>query len=166
MASKGTVKDKVYYISEVLNLPKSWIPEILDVSSTTLTKWTYNPRNVSEEMSERIFLRLAILEQMNLQTRMTAMANLFVPPKGFQDYWAVAVNGDVYYIKDKRRHLPGSPPDALVNLVRNAIVREEHQHPLYVRHRYDRRNGQLSKIAKDTSLELPLGIFRWDKERV
>jgi hypothetical protein len=164
------VKDKVYYMSEHLGVPKSWVPKMLDVSDTTLTKWSYNPLNVSQEMSERIFLRLAILETLGVSfkeiTAYLSDTETGAPtPKKFM---LVTVGGNVYYVHDVRRRLPSDPPKALVPLVRNALIREENQHPLYIRHRYgpDRRRGALSKMARDETLEMPRGIFKWDKERI
>lgn len=164
------VKDKIFYMSEHLGVPKSWVPKMLDVSDTTLTKWSYNPLNVSEEMSERIFLRIAILEALDISFK-KCVAYIHEPGSGLpipKHYWTVKVGGDVYCLADIRRRLPSDPPSALVNLVRNALIREENQHPLYIRHRYKSglRPGYLSKVAKDESLELPRGVFRWDKEKV
>lgn len=162
------VKDKIYYMAEHLNVPKSWVPMLLDVSDTTLVKWSYNPRNVSEEMSERIFLRVAILDGLGFSF-WKGEAHLQYPYTGAQEckaYWAVRAKDDVYYLPDIRkfRGLPSYPPKALVALVRNAVVREENQHPLYVYHTYTKRsNGPLSKIAADSSLEMPLGVMRWEK---
>lgn len=180
------VKDKVYYMAEHLGVPKCWVPLMLDVSDTTLTKWSYNPKNVSDEMSERIFLRLAILDQMAIKFRhctisvdipvrkktVTQVAKEILEGKrGNGDDltstsagWAITVNGDTYYLRDIRRRLPSDPPKALVTLARNAIVREENQHPLYIKHKYKYRTGPLSKIAQDTSLEMPLGVIRWEKD--
>lgn len=160
------VKDKVYYMAERLGVPKCWVPLILDVSDTTLTKWSYNPKNVSDEMSERIFLRLAILDEMAVETK-TCKMTVEIPGRkstATSDYQAITVNGDTYYLRDIRRRLPSDPPKALVTLVRNAIVREENQHPLYIKHKYKYRTGPLSKIAQDTSLEMPLGVIRREKD--
>ncbi len=164
------VKDKIYYLAERLGIPKCWVSQMLDVSDTTLTKWSYNPLNVSEEMSERIFLRLAILDGLDI-TFKKCVAYVHEPASGLpipKHYWSVKIGGDVYCLADVRRRLPSDPPSALVNLVRNALIREENQHPLYIRHRYgpDRRNGVLSKIARDETLEMPRGLFKWDKERI
>lgn len=159
------VKDKVFQMSEHIGVPKSWICRFLDVSDTTLTKWSYNPANVSAEMSERIFLRIAILDNLGLRFQKIRMAkeNPFRETAAWADYWQVTVGEDVYYLPDirKERGLPSYPPKALIALVRNAVVREENQHPLYLRHKYRRRDGTLSRIATDTSLEMPLGVIRW-----
>lgn len=159
------VKDKIYYMAEHLNVPKSWVPMLLDVSDTTLVKWSYNPRNVSEEMSERIFLRVAILDGLGFSF-WKGEVHLQYPYTGGQEYktyWAVRVKDDVYYLPHTHYRMPNDPPKALVALVRNAVAREENQHPLYVYHTYTKiSNGPLSKIAADSSLEMPLGVMRWE----
>lgn len=156
------VKDKVYHIAEELGIPKSWVPDLLGVSDTTLTKWSYNPRNVSIEMSDRIFLRLSILEKMAPCFKPVLVS---VDGRDAKKFWLVNVNGDVYFLNARSR-LPSEPPKGMVCLIRNAIVYEEHCHPRYVRYRYLQFYGPLSKIAHDKSLEMPLGVIRWEPERL
>lgn len=166
---RPVVKDKVYYMSESLGVSKSWVCGFLDVSDTTLTKWSYNPANVSAEMSERIFTRIAILDALGVRFKKCRLGKEIPERESIAvgDWWAVSVGEDTYYLPDIRkfRGLPSYPPKALVALVRNAVVREENQHPLYVLHKYKkRRDGPLSKIAANSSLEMPLGVIRWEKD--
>ena len=154
------VKDKVYYIAEELGVPKCWVSELLGVSDTTLTKWSYNPENVSTEMSDRLFLRVSILEKIGLCFKPVRVS---VDGHDAKKFWLVSVKDDVYFLNARSR-LPSEPPKALTHLVRNALIYEESCHPCYIRFTYHRFDGPLSKIAHDKSLEMPLGVIRWEPE--
>lgn len=159
------VHDKVYYIAKEIGVPKKWLPVMLDTSETTLMRWSYNRQNVPASTDENILKKIAIIDKLYLSVSEKTFCEyqLNGSPKE-RTFYAVTIYGNRYFVEPSfsRTRQPANMPVSLRDIIRNAIFREWAWYRKYP-YAQLRTGGPCYKIAVDTSLEMPRGVFRWDK---
>ena len=161
---RKAIKDKVYYITQHLGIPKSYLHLIIMESEATLRLWSYNPANVNEDIAKRIYEKLRMLDIMGV--RIEDLGEHPLPelrkysPRGTAKHlWKIHVNGREYTSRD------------FVEVIRNALYYEMESPDGKTTFRYSRKgmhqfelNAPICQIANDKSLELPVGVTRWKDE--
>lgn len=159
------VHDKVYYIAEEIGVPKKWVPIILDISETTLMRWSYNRENVPASTDADILQKIAIIDKLYLGVgeKKFLEYQLNGAPKE-RMFFCVAIGGNRYFVEPtfSRTRQPGNMPVSLRDIIRNAIFRECAWYRKYP-YAQLRTGGPCYRIAMNPLLEMPRGVFRWDK---
>ena len=157
MPRKPIVKDKLYYISELLSIFKSNLGHICDVSEMTLRKWSYNPNNVSEEIRTKIEETFMLLDYCHVQISRVECHPVYSKIAELSDYdWCITVDASRYLINGN------------VNmgrfLRRELMARASGLHSLPA-HKYKslQLNGEVCRIAFDKRLEMPKGQVSWNE---
>ena len=120
---------------------------ILDVSEVTFRKWSYNPQNVKKEISESIFNKIAYLDLMRFKVHRDG------------DRWTIHTELFGKVICDEA---PWKTCAALLYFTEERLSKEFH---CYCESKIkEQRKGLFgySRIAINKSLELPVGVTRWD----
>lgn len=165
--AKPVVKDKIHYIAERLGIPRTYLANVLGESETTLRKWSYNSKNVNEVTAERISCKLAVLDVMHMRAEKLSGKRLpskysdaYFPggPGACEYLWRVRYSGYEVVTQDFWQVMR----DALhwvYTVGRETLTGYSQQDLLkYRRHRYQ---NDLSSVANNESLELPVGATRW-----
>ena len=159
------VHDKVFYIAEEIGVPKKWLPVMLDMSETTLMRWSYNRQNVPASTDEDILRKIAIIDKLFLSVSEKTFLEyqLNGAPKE-RTFYAVTIYGNRYFVEPSfhRTRQPANMPVSLRDIIRNAIFRECAWYRKYP-YAQLRTGGPCYRIAMNTLLEMPRGVFRWDK---
>ena len=167
------IKDKLYYLSEKSGIPKGYLYLVLDVSETTLRRWSYNPANVSPETSDRIFRKIAYMDlgQMHMEKvseeRLSYYGEFLSPTPAATDYmykvylptnpiltsnFYPTLRDALCWIEERGSKTLVNYSDENVEAVLNGH-RPNHVHVI-----------GYSRIARDKSLEMPPGVLKWDEK--
>lgn len=159
------VHDKVYYIANELGVPKKWVPAILDVSETTLMRWSYNRQNVPASTDEDILMKIAVVDKLFLSVSEKTLLEYQLNSKPRErKFYMVSISGNNYLVEPSfsKTRQPANMPVSLRDIIRNAIFREVSWHRKYP-YAQLRKSGPCYQIAMNPLLEMPRGVFRWDK---
>lgn len=157
---KKLVNDKLNRISKATGIPKGYLGLVLEESDTSLRKWSYNPANVSEKTSKRIFEKIKRLDLLRVRIKNTGertKKEWYKPsgPSNAREYvWTIHIGPNVF-------------TGDFVPIIRNELFYTQHHkgvesYPMR-RQQSIELNGTLCKIAHDKSIELPVGATVWDE---
>lgn len=172
---EGEIKDKLYHLSKLSGIPKGYLHLVLDVSETTLRKWSYNPANVSEGMSELIFKRIAYMDLARLHMELLDGERL---PNRYSGTFLSATPSATEYMYRVQTGTSEVLTQDFYPVLRNALCWIEERGSDYLANYSESnvdavRKGQrceyvcpmgYSRIARDKSLEMPPGVLKWDEK--